>query len=166
MVEKSIINSIYFNKDLKIHGHLAHDHMPTGKIRWFVYGIKDVPCEKIIIGSTQDPKARWANYKSSCNNQKSNGTGLCKHFMEGCPNDSGQGKTTLDFTLVDYLDTTEEKLVKANHVSGPKCRCMECQKLKDIEDKWILKVGSFYGKSGLNNRNEIKSKTRANWNPG
>ena len=86
--------------------------------------------------------------------------------MEGCPNDLGKGKTTLDFTLVDFLDTTEEELKRANHVSGPKCRCKECLKLKDLEDKWILKVGSFYGKSGLNNRNEIKSKTRANWNPG
>ena len=77
----------------------------------------------------------WKNYKAECNNRKSNGTGLCKHFMEGCPNDLGKGKTTLDFTLVDFLDTTEEELKRANHVSGPKCRCKECLKLKDLEDK-------------------------------
>ena len=85
--------------------------------------------------------------------------------MEGCPNDTGPDKATLDFTLVDYFDTTSEILKKVNHVPGPKCRCLECQKLKDLEDKWILKMGTFYGKSGLNNRNEVKSKTRANWNP-
>ena len=161
MREKSTIDSIFFNKKLKIHGHLAHDQAPLGYIRWFIYSIRDLPCNKQIIGSTQDPKSRWANYKSCCNLKKSNGTGLCKHFMEGCPNDSGNEKSTLDFTLVDYLDTTQEKLLKAKHVPGPKCRCVECGKLKDIEDKWILKVGSFYGGSGLNHRNEIKSKTRA-----
>ena len=84
--------------------------------------------------------------------------------MEGCSNDLGLDKSTLDFTLIDYFDTTEEKLLHAKHVTGPKCRCTECGKLKDLEDRWILKVGSFYGNSGLNNRNEIKRKTRAQWN--
>ena len=73
---------------------------------------------------------------------------------------------TLDFTLIDYFDTNEEKLKKANHGSGPKCRCSQCQKLKDLEDRWILKIGSFNGKSGLNSRDKIKSKTRGHWNPG
>ena len=54
-----------------------------------------------------------------------------------------------------------EKLSKAKHVPGPKCRCRECGNLRDLEDKWILKAGSFYGSSGLNNRNEVKSKTRS-----
>ena len=143
---------------------MAHDQAPEGKIRWYIYNIRDLPCNKTIVGSTQDPKARWANYKSCCNLKKSNGTGLCKHFMEGCSNDLGLDKSTLDFTLIDYFDTTEEKLLHAKHVTGPKCRCTECGKLKDLEDRWILKVGSFYGNSGLNNRNEIKRKTRAQWN--
>ena len=166
MKEKALVNSIYYNRNLKIHGHLAHDLAPIGKIRWFVYSILDEPCNKQIVGSTQDPKLRWANYKSSCNKQNSKSTGLCKHFLEGCPNDQGPEKSTLDFTLIDFFDTTEEQLKKAKHVPGPKCRCIECQKLKDLEDKWILKMGSFYGKPGLNGRDEIKSKTRANWNPG
>ena len=33
-------------------------------------------------------------------------------------------------------------------------------KLKEIEDKWILKMGSFYGISGLNIRDEVKKKSR------
>lgn len=31
-------------------------------------------------------------------------------------------KDTLDFTLLDYYDTTREKLILAQHVPGPKCR--------------------------------------------
>ena len=110
--------------------------------------MKDIPCNKIIVGSTQNPKERWANYKSCCNKGKSNGTGLSKHFMEGCPHDTGPQKQTLNITLIDYYDTTKTKLLKANHVKGPQCRCNECNILKSLEDKWILKLGSFYGKSG------------------
>ena len=86
--------------------------------------------------------------------------------MEGCPHDLDGRKFTLDVTLIDFFDTTEEKLLKANHVPGPKCRCGECGKLKHLEDCWILKVGSFYGESGLNHRNEIKRKTRVQWDNG
>ena len=163
MTEKTTIESIFFSKQFKVHGHLAHDYAPRGKIRWYVYSIRDLPCEKIIVGSTQDPKLRWANYKSECNKQNSNRTGLCKHFMEGCPNDQGPEKLTLDFTLIDFFDTTADILKQANHVPGPKCRCNECEKLKELEDRWILKLGSFYGKSGLNLRDEIKKKTRYTW---
>ena len=91
MIDKSKVESLFFKRHFTIHGHLAHDHAPEGKIRWFVYHIIDVPCQKEIIGSTTNPNLRWANYKSCCNRMKSNGTGLCKHFMEGCPNDKGDG---------------------------------------------------------------------------
>ena len=56
MQEKTTIESIHFNLKLKIHGHLAHDKAPIGKVRWFIYSICDLPCNKIIVGSTQDPK--------------------------------------------------------------------------------------------------------------
>ena len=82
--------------------------------------------------------------------------------MDGCPFDKGKGKETLSVTLIDYYDTTELQIQNAGHVSGPKCRCQECENLKDIEDQWILKMGSFYGISGLNTRDEVKSKTRFN----
>ena len=71
----------------------------------------------------------------------------------------GKENPTLDFTLIDYYDTTQEKLLRANHVTGPYCQCTECIHLKDLEDRWILKVGSFYGNSGLNSRDEAKKKT-------
>ena len=161
MIEKTTIESIYFNLQLKIHGHLVHDKAHEGKLRWFIYSIRDLPCDKIIVGSTQDAKLRWANYKSTCNLRKSNATGLCKHFKDGCPNDKGADKSTLDFMLIDFFDTTNEKLRMAKHVPGAKCKCNECEKLRDLEDNWILKVGSFYGSSGLNSRNDIKKKTRS-----
>ena len=82
---------------------------------------------------------------------------------EGCPFDPGPKKSTLNITLVDYYDTTADKLKKSGHMKGAKCRCQECNNLKDLEDKIILKLGTFYGLSGLNERDEIVAKTRGNW---
>ena len=83
--------------------------------------------------------------------------------MDGCPFDTGKEKMTLSFKLIDFYDTTEEKLVAAGHVPGPKCRCKECNHLKDKEDHWILKMGTFYEDSGLNTRDEMKTKSRGHW---
>ena len=89
---------------------------------------------------------------------------ISKHFTfnEGCPNDLGRQKEMLNFTLVDYIDISPEDLTKAGHVGGAKCRCKECDRLKDIEDKFILRMGTFYGK-GMNTQDQIQSKTRYNW---
>ena len=109
---------------------------------------------------------RWSTHKSTCNKiVQSKSTGLSKHFTHGtgCPNDPGRQKDTLNFTLIDHYDTTREKLEVARHEKGAKCRCQECANLKDLEDKAILKLGTFYGDSGLNTRDEINSKTRCNW---
>ena len=159
MEEKDFIKSYYYITKFRIHGHLRHDFSPEGKIRWFIYCVEDVPCKKHIVGSTQDPIKRWANYKSTCNSETSKSTGLASHFRDGCPFDVGKEKRTLDFTLIDYYDTTQEKLQRANHVPGPYCQCKECNHLKDLEDRWILKMGSFYGSSGLNSRDDAKGKT-------
>ena len=69
---------------------------------------------------------------------------------------------TLDFTLLDFYDTTKVKLVNSGHLPGAQCRCSECDHLKNIEDHWILKLGTLYD-GGLNSRDEIKSKSRYNW---
>ena len=53
------------------------------------------------MGSTEDPLARWHNYKSTCNSEK------------------------------------------------------------DLEDRWILKMGTYFGNSGLNSRDEEKRKPLA-----
>ena len=143
------VDSPHFGTSIKIHGHLRHDYAPVGKIRWFIYQIKDVPCNLVYSGSTISPTARWAQHKSKCNAGNSKSTGLSSHFIGGCPNDRGRQKPTLQFTLVDYLDTTEEKLDQCQHTPGPSCRCSVCMKFKLLEDRFILKSGSFYSQ-GLN----------------
>ena len=162
MVEKDHVDSFHFQTSLKMHGHLAHDKIPDGHLRWFVYSIEDVPCHLRIVGSTTKPPDRWSTHKSHCNSKNSNSTGLSSHFKMGCPNDLGREKSTLKMTLLDYYDTTEEKLIRAGHVPGPKCRCTECEKLKMKEDRWILNLGTLYN-NGLNRRDEVKSKSRFNF---
>ena len=66
------------------------------------------------------------------------------------------------FTLVDYMDVSPEDLMRAGHGGGAKCRCRECDKLKDLEDKFILRMGTFYG-DGFNTRDQVQSKTRCSW---
>ena len=138
---------------------MAHDNEVQNKRRWYVYQIEDVPCMKSYIGSTTKPTDRWRNHKSSCNIGPADKSGLAKHFQSkgGCPNDEGTEKSTLDFTLLDYMDVTDEELSEAGHKKGL------CSKLKDLEDRWILKMGTFYGEGALNSRDEIQSKTRYNW---
>ena len=168
MRETNFISSQFYKQKFRIHGNLAHDQAPDNMRRWFVYAIEDQPCKKTIVGSTSNPTQRWRNHKSSCNNGPSLSTGLAKHFTlnGGCPNDTGREKNTLNFTLIDHMDVTEDELDKAGHVAGPKCRCNQCEKLKNIEDKWILRMATFYGEGPLNTRDEIQSKTRYNWGGG
>ena len=153
------IYSYHFKTKIKIRGHLAHDYAPLGQIRWYIYAIEDMPCELTYVGSTQSPVARFSSHKSSANSGKSKDTGLAKHFMKGCPYDPGRQKETLNFVLVDHMDTTVEKLAAVGHVGGVSCVCSECHKLKVLEDKFILRIGSLYSQ-GLNTRDEIQRKTR------
>ena len=63
MVEKGCINSFHFGVYAKVHGHLCHDKPPEGILRWFIYCIEDVPCQKLILGSTKNPNNRWSTPK-------------------------------------------------------------------------------------------------------
>ena len=109
------------------------------------------------MGSTTNVCSRWAATMSACNKANFNSTGLYKHFQEGCHSDTGQVKDHIRLTLVDFLDTTVEKLRHAGHEVGPLCRCTECGQLK-----MILRLGIFYGESGLNSKDEIVSNVRGN----
>ena len=71
--------------------------------------------------------------------------------------------THLHRTLIDHVDVIAEKLADAGHQGGAKCRCCQCEKLKDCEDKWICRLGAFHGPSGLNSRDEIKGRSRINF---
>ena len=66
------------------------------------------------------------------------------------------------WTLLDHYKTTVERIEAADH-GGTSCVCVECQKLKDIEDKWICRLGTFYPPHGLNTRDEIKARSRVNY---
>ena len=43
------------------------------------------------------------------------------------------------------------------------CQCAECGKLLKRENRWIMRVGTFFGNSGLTLRDEIKSKVRGQY---
>ena len=93
---------------------------------------------------------RFATHKNTANSKNSNSTGLAKHFMEGCPNDDGdKSKKMLNITILDCYDTTREKLRRAGHKSRY-CDCSECRVAKRIENKWIGRLGSTHGDTGLN----------------
>ena len=106
----------------------------------------------------------WANTKKACKDRNLTNTGLYKHFHEGCPTHLETGDLShLTYTLLDYIDTSEEQLRVAGHTGGVQCRCSECQRLKDTEDKWICRLGTFNAPFGLNSRDEIKSRVRVNF---
>ena len=163
MKETSTIYSVYFQRKFAIHGRNVH--LPAAqknKHKWFVYVCEDTACTLQYVGSTTDACARWAATKKACRDKNKNNTGLYKHFMDGCPVDD-DSLQHLRWTLVDSMDTTTHQLAVAGHVGGPQCRCSECTKLKTLEDKWICRLGSFYGSHGLNTRDEIKARSRVNF---
>ena len=163
MVETSTITSPYFNRKFAIHGR--NIHLPASqkkKSRWFVYVVEDEACGLIYVGSTVDVCNRWAQTKKACLDRNSLNTGLYKHFRDGCPADDGD-LGHLRWTLVDHIDTTTEQLATADHQGGAKCHCSVCVTLMDTEDKWICRLGSFHGASGLNTRDEIKARSRVNF---
>jgi hypothetical protein len=130
---------------------------------WAVVGTippseKDSTCNLVYIGSTTDICKRWANTRKACLDGDSVGTGLYTHFKNGCPAGNEGGKLSqLRWTILDYLDTTQEKWTRVGHLAGPSCRCSECERLKCVEDKLICRMGSFYGNS------EEKSRSRVNF---
>ena len=165
MVETSYVTSYYFGKKFAIHGR--NIHLPASqkkKMRWFVYLVHDTHCQLLYVGSTMDPCSRWSSTKTACQGRKKDNTGLYKHFMNGCPGHITSGNVRhLIYTLLDHIDTSEEKLKNANHTGGVGCRCSECQRLKDQEDKWICRLGTFHQPNGLNSRDEIKTRSRVNF---
>ena len=92
MVETSTIYSHYFQRRFAIHGHNVH--LPAAqknKLCWFIYCCEDTLCSLQYIGSTTDVCKRWASNKKACLDCDSVGTGLYKHFKNGCPGGSGGG---------------------------------------------------------------------------
>ena len=165
MIETSFVTSYYFNRRFAIHGRNVH--LPSSmknKTTWFVYLAHDTHCQLLYVGSTTDVCSRWSNTKSACLNRNKSNTGLYKHFQQGCPEHITSGNVKhLTWTLLDHYNTTQERLSAADHIGGPSCICRECQNLKDVEDKWICRLGSFHPPHGLNTRDEIKARSRVNY---
>ena len=75
-------------------------------------------------------------------------TGLYEHFKKGCPNDDRRNKNNIRISLINFMDTTVEKLLRAKHKKG-NCKCLECDRLRRIENKWTMRLGTFHGENGL-----------------
>ena len=158
----NFVYSTHFRTKHAIRGHLVHQpRNQQFKDRWFVYMIHDEHCNKQYVGSTTDMYGRWSSHKSSCNNG-CNKTGLSNHFTHGCPGDTGRDKMNLTVTLLDYMDVTQEEVQHAGH-GGVGCECGLCGALKNKEDDWIMRLGTFYYPGGLNKRDEIKKKVRSGY---
>ena len=115
------------------------------------------------VGSTDSMTHRWAYTKSKVNaiaagNNVKPGIGLEKH-MKTCT----QYSEPCGVTLLEQYNTTIELLQASSHQEGPGCRCSECNRLKQKEDKWISRMGSYHGKYGLNDMDEISRNTRVNY---
>ena len=58
-------------------------------------------------------------------------------------------------TLLNYLDTTEQELKIEKHIQGPGCKCRVCTKLRRLECKYIVNLGTISEKFGLNSKDEL-----------
>ena len=158
----NFVDSKHFRTKHAVRGHLVHEpRNKQFKDRWFIYMIQDEFCHKQYVGSTTDMYGRWSTHKSDCNNGSTK-TGLSAHFTNGCPGDTGREKLNLTVTLVDFIDVTLEDVQGAGH-GGVGCECELCGKLKNLEDDWIMRLGSFYYPGGLNKRDKIKRKVRSGY---
>ena len=170
MEEKRNVLSSHFNIPHSIAGH--NTHLPATqkpKLKWFIYLEECIHPEGIYqyVGSTDSMTHRWANTKSKINaitagKDVKPGTGLTKHVKKGCSVFT-QGMNNVRITLLEHFTTSTESLEQSSHQEGPGCRCCECNKLKDLEDKWISRLGTYHGQFSLNDRDEITRKTRVNY---
>ena len=165
MKETSYVTSYHFKRKFAIHGR--NIHLPAGqknKMRWFVYLVHDTHCQLLYVGSTNDVCRRWSGTKTACQGRNKDNTGLYKHFKQGCPEHITSGNVLhLVWTLIDHIDTSVQQLDDAGHSGGIGCRCSEYQRLKDTEDKWICRLGTFNPPHGLNTSDEIKTRSRVNF---
>ena len=164
MEETTSVLSSHFKRKHAIAGHNVHLKATTKvKLRWFVYLQECVHPEGVFqyVGSTNHITERWANTKSKCNAGNTDGSGMEKHFKSGCSANKTVNLENVKITILEHFDTTLVKLTNFNHKPGPACRCRECESLKNMEDKWIFRLGTIFGQFGLNSRNEVTNKARS-----
>ena len=123
---------------------------------WVVYAIKCTQCDKLYVGQTDKPKARWSNHKSHvrCARETCNFATHCvsQHsdlmVGDGKLMQASFIKEHIQFTILDKaLDCTEQTL----------CR---------LEESWRNKLKSWVS-NGVNSRNdgpkELRKKTIIKW---
>ena len=72
-------------------------------------------------------------------------------------------KMNLSVTLLQSVDVEQEE-VQAAGQGGVGCECQLCGKLKNFEDDWIMRLGTFfYYPGGFNKRDKIKRKVRSGY---
>ena len=148
-------------------------HLPatqTIKLKWFIYLEECVHPEGVFqyVGSTDSMTHRWANTKSKIlslvdGRSDKAGTEFETHFKNGCSEYCGDDLKHVRVTLLENMTITEDDLETSIHQAGPGCRCRLCEKLKDMEDKWICRLGTFHGTFGLNDRDEIRRRARGSY---
>ena len=91
--------------------------------------MEDTACNLVYIGSTTDICKRRESTKKAFLDGDSVGTGLYKHFKNGCQAVSGGGYLDqLRWTILDFLDPTQEKLTRVGHLGAPN---VGVQRVKD-----------------------------------
>ena len=68
----------------------------------------------------------------------------------------------LSVTLLQSIYVGQEEVQAAGH-GGVGCECQLCGKMKNFEDDWIMRLGTFYYPGGFNKRDEIKRKVRSGY---
>ena len=170
MVETRNVLSTHFNVKHSIAGHNVHlPATQAKKHRWFVYLEECVHPEGTFqyVGSTDSMTHRWANTKSKIHSLVAGragkaGTGLESHFKGGC-SEYDAGLKSVRVALLEHMNVSEEGLRTASHQAGPGCQCSQCTRLKNIEDKWICRLGTFHGHFGLNERDEMRRRARGSY---
>ena len=170
MEERRNVLSTHFKIPHSIAGH--NIHLPATqklKLKWFIYMEECIHPDGVYqyVGSTNSMTHRWSNTKSKINainagKEVTPGTGLEKHMRKGCTVSSPDMKN-VRITLLEHFTTSIESLRSAIHQEGPGCRCCECNSLKKVEDNWITRMGTYHGKFGLKDRDEISRNTRVKY---
>ena len=86
-------------------------------------------------------KTRWSKHKNDIRYSNWTACGLTRHFGENHRNNIEEAINNLKVTLVDCSDKEED--------------------LKQLEDRWILKMGTLF--TGLNSHNEVLRNSRRNY---
>ena len=165
MIERRKVFSSHFQRYHAIAGHNTHSKATEKpKLKWLIYLEECIHPDGIYqyVGSTNSMTERWANTKNRCLARDSEGTGLYKHHKFGC-SVANPALGNIRISLLEQYNTTVETLRKANHMPGPACNCSECEKLKQLESKWILRMSFLHFQFGLNSKSELYAKVRASF---